>query len=42
MRYFTQEEIRPSERTLNIIRQVAYTYRFLKMENGGGESYCLN
>lgn len=27
MKYFTPEEIQPSERTLNIIRQVAYSYR---------------
>ena len=41
MKYFTPEELKPSERTLNIIRQVAYTYRVLKM-NGKMQSYCLN
>ena len=27
MPYFTPEEITPSQRTLSIIRQVAYSYR---------------
>ena len=41
MEYFTSEEARPSEKTLNFIRQIAYTYRVLTM-NGRTESYCLN
>ena len=41
MKYFTQEEKRPSSTTLNIIRQIAYTYRVIKM-NGKNEAYCLN
>lgn len=41
MEYFTSEELNPSERTLNIIRQIAYTYRALKV-NGHYEMYCLN
>ncbi|MBQ6653204.1 MAG: hypothetical protein IJM81_07410 [Prevotella sp.] len=50
MTYFTSEELRPSEQTLNIIRQFAYTYRPATAEhcewNGlwGGQNtaYCLN
>lgn len=41
MKYFTPEDFNPSERTLNIIRQIAYTYRTVEM-NGRVESYCLN
>lgn len=41
MDYFTSEEFKPSEKTLNIIRQIAYTYRVIKM-NGKDECYCLN
>ncbi len=41
MKYFTQEEKKPSIKTLNIIRQIAYTYRVIKM-NGHNEAYCLN
>lgn len=41
MQNFTLEECRPSEHTLNLIRQIAYTYRVLKV-NGKYEPYCLN
>ncbi len=41
MQYFTLEEANPSETTLNIIRQIAYTYRVLKMK-GNTTPYCLN
>jgi len=41
MKHFTQEDLKPSEQTLNIIRQVAYTYRVMKI-NGRYEAYCLN
>lgn len=41
MNNFTLEEIKPSEQTLRLIRQIAYTYRVVKHE--GIESvYCLN
>jgi hypothetical protein len=40
MEYFTSEE-KPSEMTLNIIRQIAYTYRVMR-SNGKNVSYCLN
>ena len=38
---FTKEEMKPSEKPLNIIRQIAYTYRAMKV-NGKLETYCLN
>ncbi|WP_262503302.1 hypothetical protein [Prevotella intermedia] len=38
---FTKEEMKPSEKTLNIIRQIAYTYRAMKV-NDKLETYCLN
>lgn len=38
---FTYEEMRPSERTIRIIKQIAYTYRTIKM-NGKYEVFCLN
>ncbi len=41
MGYFTQEESKPSLKTLNLIRQIAYTYRAIKL-NGRTEVYCLN
>lgn len=41
MKHFTKEDLKPSEKTLNIIRQVAYTYRVIKI-NGRNEVYCLN
>lgn len=41
MKYFTQEDLNPSEKTLSIIRQIAYTYRVIK-ENGHKKVYCLN
>ncbi len=41
MQYFTSEDLCPSEKTLNIIRQIAYTYRAVTM-NGRTASYCMN
>ena len=42
MKYiFTPEELRPSKRTIQIIKQIAYTYRAFKM-NGKYEVLCLN
>lgn len=41
MRHFTLEENSPSDKTLNIIRQIAYTYRVIKL-GGKNEVYCLN
>lgn len=41
MQYFTPEEIRPSEQTLNIIRQIAHNYRVDK-QTGEIDHMCLN
>lgn len=41
MNHFTPNEMGPSEKTLYIIRQIAYTYRVAEMD-GKMESYCLN
>ncbi len=41
VRLFTPEELKPSEKTLNIIRQIAYTYRVIKI-NGKMQTLCLN
>ena len=41
MQNFTPEEMKPSEHVLNMIRQIAYTYRVLNI-NGKNEAYCLN
>ena len=41
MQHFTLEELNPSERTLNIIRQIAHTYRSFALK-GERYSYCLN
>ena len=41
MGLFTQEELKPSEQTLNLIRQVAYTYRVVRM-GAKKEMFCLN
>ena len=37
MQIFTHEETTPSERVLQLIRQIAYTYRVCN-----GQAYCLN
>lgn len=41
MRYFTQEDLKPSEKTLNIIRQMAYTCRVLS-KGGRATMYYFN
>ena len=41
IRSFTSEELKPSEKTLHIIRQIAYTYRVIRI-NGKMQSLCLN
>jgi hypothetical protein len=38
---FTSDKLQPSEKTLNIIRQIAYTYRTMKLR-GKVVNYCLN
>lgn len=41
MKYFTQEELQPSEKTLNFIRQIAYSYR-LAQANNRNKPYCVS
>ncbi|WP_255416448.1 hypothetical protein [Prevotella sp. OH937_COT-195] len=41
MKFFTTEEMKPSEQTLNLIRQIAYAYRVFN-NNGKSQFYCLN
>ena len=41
MKYFTPEDKKPSSKTLNFIRQIAYTYRVINF-NGKNEVYSLN
>jgi hypothetical protein len=41
MKYFNPEEQNPSEKTLDLIRQIAYTYRVMNF-NGRNVGYCLN
>ncbi len=41
MIFSTLEEFQPRKETLNIIRQIAYTYRSLSY-GGEEEFYCLN
>lgn len=42
MKIFTTEELTPSEQTLHIIRQIAYTYRMAKGKGGKPSACCLN
>ena len=39
--YSTSDEMRPSRKTINMIKQIAYTYRAIKM-NARYETFCLN
>lgn len=41
VKIFTKEELKPSEKTLQLIKQLAYTYRVIKI-NGKLQSYFLN
>lgn len=41
MKYFTQL-YNPSERTLELLRQIARSYRVLKLADGTTMSLCLN
>ncbi len=39
--FTTGEVLRPSKQTINLIKQIAYTYRVIKI-NGTNEVFCLN
>lgn len=42
MMIFTHEEMNPREKTLEMIRQIAHTYRTMRMSNGMSAAVCLN
>ena len=43
MKLFTPDVMnQPSEKTLRLIKQIAYTSRVAKMANGASVTYCLN
>lgn len=42
MMYFTPERFSPSERTLEFIRQFAYTYRAVKQGNAAKMALSIN
>lgn len=42
MQYFTHEHLCPSKRTLDIIKQIAYTYNVVTMTNGMRTTLFLN
>ena len=39
MKIFTQEELQPSQRTLNFIREFAHTFRVIDMNGQSGKVY---
>lgn len=41
MKYFTPEEMKPSEKTLDLIREFAHSYQVMKMNARNGK-LCLN
>lgn len=42
MMNFTQDESEPSQLTLEIIRQIAYTYRAMVADDGTVVTYSIN
>ena len=42
MKYFTPGALKPSEKTLRLIKEIARSYRVVKMENGSYVAFCLN
>lgn len=42
MKYFTNEGLKPSERTLKFIKQFAYSYRVVKQSDGTKMVLSLN
>ncbi len=39
--FFTPEKMRPSAKTILLIKQIAYTYNTIK-KSGKYQAYCLN
>jgi len=42
MQYFTSEMLGPSERTIELIKQIAYTYNVVTAPNGAQSVLFLN
>jgi hypothetical protein len=42
MTHFTPDVFKPSEKTLRLIKQLAYTYRAKTFNDGSMVSFCLN
>lgn len=42
MQYFTSKRLGPSERTINLIKQIAYTYNVVRMPDGSQSVLFLN
>jgi len=40
--HFTLEESKPSEATILLIKQIAYTYRSMRLSNGRYQAVSLN
>ena len=40
MKYFTPEEMKPSKKTLDLIREFAHSYQVIKIKTKNG--LCLN
>lgn len=38
---FTSEKLRPSDKTIYFIKQIAYTYNAIK-KSGNKQAYCLS
>ena len=39
--FISEEVMRPSKQTIDLIKQIAHTYRVVKI-NGTNEVFCLN
>ena len=39
--FVTDKVMRPSQQTIDLIKQIAYTYRVVRI-NGRNEVFCLN
>ena len=42
MKYFTPGALKPSEKTLRFIKEMARSYRVARLDNGSCVSFCLN
>ncbi len=42
MKHFTYESLNPSEKTLEIIKQIAHSCRSVKLKDGSRIMFCVN